>query len=560
MESVQPLPGGTNDFAELRARNELYIDKTAYIADLLDGYSKYCFLARPRRFGKSLLVSTLACLFQGRADLFQGTALEGRTPQRPNWTWPDPAPTLRLNMNAWYPKDAATLEAELQTCFHDCFDQFGLTCPRGPRTAATLCQNLLAALAARDGRVAVLIDEYDYPLLHNLDKPVLSEIQELLAHFYGVLKNSDAHLRFVFITGITRFARTSIFSGLNNLRDISHEPRFNGLLGFTEREVQERLRPYVTELADSQRRPIADAPTRMREYYNGYLFAPGLPDDARVCNPYSVLTCLNEKVLDHYWTETGAPFFLPRLLAMHDCDLRDVHRIPSDEVLQGTLMPDQLAALWRHPRAAGASALDWAQPALAKALFQTGYLTLRLDPETGRYVTDFPNLEVASSFIQDLLTYTLRTTALSLAHVADVGYALLARDPVALQQAGNRLMVSLTHLEHTPAENYYQSLLYLALLSLQYKADVQAEVNLHRGRPDLAVAFAREVVILELKMDDAPEDPQAQAARPAYPQRYTDQGKAVQVWGVTIGRKEREILDITVTRHARRAQEANGFP
>ena len=121
-------------------------------------------------------------------------------------------------------------------------------------------------------------------------------------------------------------------------------------------------------------------------------------------------------------------------------------------------------------------------------------------------------------------------------------------------------MVSLTHLEHTPAENYYQSLLYLALLSLQYKADVQAEVNLHRGRPDLAVAFAREVVILELKMDDAPEDPQAQAARPAYPQRYTDQGKAVQVWGVTIGRKEREILDITVTRHARRAQEANGFP
>ena len=100
MEAVQPLPGGTNDFAELRARNEVYIDKTAYIADLLDGYSKYCFLARPRRFGKSLLVSTLECLFQGRADLFQGTVLEDRTPQRPNWTWPDPAPTLRLNMNA----------------------------------------------------------------------------------------------------------------------------------------------------------------------------------------------------------------------------------------------------------------------------------------------------------------------------------------------------------------------------------------------------------------------------------------------------------------------------
>ena len=549
MASLQPLPGGTSHFAELRARNELYVDKTAYIADMLDGYSKYCFLARPRRFGKSLLVSTLECLFQGRAALFRGTQMEGRTPQSPNWTWPDPVPVIRFNMEMWHTLDAATLHNGLHAYIVDYFDQFQLPQPRGARDASTLFRNLLAARAATSGKVVVLIDEYDYPLLHNLENPALPEIQAALANFYGALKSSDEHLRFVFFTGITRFARTSLFSGLNNLRDLSHDLRFNGLLGFTEREMQTRLRPYMTDLTDNRRRPIADAAARMREYYNGYLFAPGAPDDARVYNPYSVLTCLNEKALHHYWIDTGVPFFLPQMLKRHDCDMRDVHRIPSREVVRGALQPDQLAALWRNPRAAGTSALDWAKPALAQVLFQTGYLTLRFDPDSDDYVTDFPNLEVAASFIQELLAHALWTASLPCAHSADVCQALLARDPDALRQAGNRLLASLTHLEHAPSENCYQSLLHLALLSLQYRADAQAEVNLHRGRPDLVVAFAREVVILELKLDDAPDDPQAQAARQAYPERYTQQGQTVQVWGLIIGRQEREILTISSQRY-----------
>ncbi len=549
MASLQPLPGGTSHLAELRARNELYVDKTAYIADMLDGYSKYCCLARPRRFGKSVLVSTLECLFQGRAALFRGTQIEDRTPQSPNWTWPDPAPVIRFNMETWHTLDAATLHNGLHACIVDYFDQFQLPQPRGARDASTLFRNLLVALAATVGKVVVLIDEYDYPLLHNLENPALPEIQAALANFYGALKSSDEHLRFVFFTGITRFARTSLFSGLNDLRDLSHETRFNGLLGFTEREMQTRLRPYMTDLTDNRRRPIADAAARMREYYNGYLFAPGASDDERVYNPYSVLTCLNEKALHHYWIDTGVPFFLPHMLKRHDCDVRDVHRIPSHEVVRGTLQPDQLAALWRNPRAAGASAPDWAKPALAKVLFQTGYLTLRFDPDSDDYVTDFPNLEVAASFIQDLLAYALQTASLSFAHIADVCQALLARDPDALRQAGNRLLASLTHRERAPSENCYQSLLHLALLSLQYRADAQAEVNLQRGRPDLVVAFAREVVILELKMDDAPDDPLAQAARQAYPERYAQQGQTVQVWGLIIGRQEREILTISSQRY-----------
>lgn len=549
MTSLQPLPGGASHFAKLRARNELYIDKTAYIADMLDGYSKYCFLARPRRFGKSLLVSTLECLFQGRAALFRGTQLEGRTPQSPNWTWPDPAPVIRFNMETWPDPDAATLHDGLHAyCVHY-FDQFQLPQPRGARDASTLFRNLLAALASTIGKVVVLIDEYDYPLRHNLENPALSEIQAVLANFYGVLKSSDEHLRFVFLTGITRFARTSLSLGLNNLRDLSHDPRFNGLLDFTEREMQTRLRPYMTDLTDNRRCPIADAAARMREYYNGYLFAPGAPDDARVYNPYSVLACLKRRMLHPYWMDIDEPFFLPDMLKRHDCDVRDVHRIPGHEVVQDTLRLDQLAALWHNPPAAGTSALDWAQPALAKVLFQTGYLTLRFDPDRDDYVTGFPNLEVATSFIQDLPIHALKTTSLLSARKADVCQALLARDPEALRQAGNRLLASHARLEHAPAESHYLSLLHLAFRALQDRADVQAEVNLHRGRPDLVVAFAREVVLLELKMDDAPVDSQMQAARQACPERYTQQGQTVWVWGLVIGRQEREILTVSSQRY-----------
>ncbi len=542
MTSLQPLPGGTNDFAELRARNELYIDKTAYIADMLDGFSKFCFLARPRRFGKSLLVSTLECLFQGRAPLFQGTQIHDRSPQSPNWIWPEPAPVIRWNMNDWHTQDADTLNAELLAYIGDHFDRFALERPRGDRGAASLFRHLLIALAARKGKVAVLVDEYDYPLLHNLENPALPAIQSTLAAFYGVLKNCDAQLRFVFITGITRFARTNLFSGLNNLRDLSHETPFNGLLGFTEEEVQRYLRPYMEDMTDEERQPLADAPTRLREYYNGYRFAKGVPDAARVYNPYSTLYSLNTKVLDAYWMETGIPFFLPCMLLAHGCDVRDVRRQPGDAALKDILTPKQLAQLWQTSPAVQRPS-GRAKPALIKMMFQAGYLTLVQD-QAGRYVTDFPNLEVTTSFVQDLLPYLLENEDYALTHVTDICDAVRMRDPEALREVGNRLMATLTYLEHTPQETYYQTLLHVALLALQHQADVQAEVLLHRGRPDIVVAMARDVVIMELKMDDAPADPLAQADRQAYAKRFTDQGKTVHIWGLTIDRAAREIRDI----------------
>ena len=301
----------------------------------------------------------------------------------------------------------------------------------------------------------------------------------------------------------------------------------------------------MTDMTDDDGNPFVNAPARLREYYNGYRFAKGVPDAARVYNPYSILTSLNTKTLDAYWTETGIPFFLPQLLEAHACTVQDVRHKPSDMVLKGILTPRQLAEAWPSPQRRRKPNPDSARAALTKIMFQAGYLTLVRSPTNDSYVTDFPNLEVTESFVQDLLPYMLAGEDYALAHVTDICDAVRALDPVAMQAAGNRLMASLTYLEHTPQESYYQTLLHVALLALQYQADVQAEVILHRGRPDIAVAWANAVVILELKMDDAAETPLNQAEKRAYAQRFTGQGKAVQVWGLTIGRDEREILDIT---------------
>ena len=298
MTTLLRLPGGTSDFAELRAQGELYIDKTAYIADMLDDYSKYCFLSRPRRFGKSLLVSTLEHLFQGHTDLFHDTSIQDRIPHSAHWTWPAPCPVVRLNMNDWYADDASSLQTELQFLVSGLFERFGLTPPpRGNGSAASLFGWFLNALYARRGKAVVLIDEYDYPLLHNLDNPALPAMQKVLAAFYGVLKNQDAHLHFVFITGVTRFARMSIFSGLNNMDDLSHDGHLHGMLGFTEQEVQHHLTPYMTDMADIRGNPLKDVPQRLREYCNGYCFAPEVPDTERVYNPYTTLSCLRRKRL-----------------------------------------------------------------------------------------------------------------------------------------------------------------------------------------------------------------------------------------------------------------------
>ncbi len=542
MTSLLRLPGGTSDFAELRAQRELYIDKTAYIADMLDGYGKYCFLARPRRFGKSLLVSTLEHLFRGHTDLFHDTSMQCRSPQSAHWTWPDPCPVIRLNMNDWHASDAASLQSELQFFIGDLCAQFGLALPQGNRSAASLFGVFLNSLYARRGKVVVLIDEYDYPLLHNLDNPALPEMQKALAAFYGVLKNQDAHLRFIFVTGVTRFACMSIFSGLNNLDDLSHDGHLHGMLGFTEREVRRCLTPYMTDIVDIWGNLLENVPQRLREYCNGYCFTPEVSETERVYNPYTTLSCLLRKKLVNYWMQSGTPFFLPFILKTQHCALRDIRHVDCASVMDTVIRTHRLAFLETGRESPVSRDMALTTDEVATLLFQTGYLTLVHDSETEACITDFPNLEVTDSVVKDLLRQEYQITTLDFTWTTAVCQTVQECNADAFQAACNRLMRAISSLEHTAREAWYQTLLHVALLPMQHKAHVQAEVVQHRGRADLAVVMNNAVVIMEIKMDDARKDALSQAISQEYHLPYVDQGKTAHVWGLTVGRKERQIV------------------
>ena len=540
MKELTRLPDGTTDFLTLRRQGELYVDKTTLIADWLDHHGKFNFLARPRRFGKSLLVSTLEELFRGHTALFRGTAIHARRPASPFWTWPEPTPVLRFNMNLVELDDAESLKQSIREQILDSFRRAGLAAPDDIRTVPILFSRLLEMLCVRDGPVAVLIDEYDYPILHSLHKSFLPDVQQTLHQFYGVIKERDRQLRFVFITGITRFARTTVFSGLNNLRDLSHESALNALCGFTQAEVDQYLAPYMNEVRDADGDPVEDVPTALRERYNGYRFAPDIPDTERVYNPVSLMQALLTRHLKDHWSDTGVPGFLPGLLLESHCDLQAVRHVPCAKVTRGLYAPFDLARLWTGRMARGTDTA----PGLAMLFYQTGYLTLARHPETGACVTDFPNREVASSFVRNFLEALCRPDVMPNALGEGVRQAVWNCRPDDFQVAVNRLLVELTYLEHVPHHRYYQSILHVALLEMAYAADVAAEVVQHQGRADLVVDMGRRAVVMELKMAGSGQGAMAQALDREYQRLYTGRGREVHLWGVAIESQTRQVLQV----------------
>lgn len=538
------LPDGTNDLAVLRQRNELYIDKTVHIADMLDRVGKYCFMARPRRFGKSLLISTLEHLFQGHGNLFRGTALQARRPHSDNWAWPQPVPVIRLNMNGLDITNDVAVKAGLCRILLEIFDDFALSCPPCSDDHIGLFHRLLTDVATHKGRVTVLVDEYDYALLHNLDNPALPAIQDVLASFYGVLKNHDVHLRFVFITGLTRFAHMSLFSGLNNLRDLSHDDRCHSLFGFTQAEVDDNLLPFMTNIRDSRRQPVSDTRAQLRMHYHGYCFVPGLPDTEWVYNPYTLISCLAQQILQSYWTATGIPSFLPKVLLAQRLNVADIRHIQAEEIMESAFEVEELRMLG-SAQTRTASVLPVST--LARLMFQIGYLTLVPDRTAGEYVTDFPNQEVATSFIRHLFRLMAHPRRFDFRHTLDICRAVLAHDPATMKVACNQLFAQLSHYGFEPHAAHYQALIHTALMPIRHLTHLGSEIALQQDRSDLIVDMPDAIVIMELQMDTARENPMAQVHAKQYPDRYRDKGRSVHLWGIVINRQKHSIEEDFLT-------------
>ena len=367
-------PIGMQTFSKIIEEGYTYVDKTAYIKPLLS-QGQFIFLSRPRRFGKSLLLSTLKAYFEGRRNLFKGLAADS---MELDWT---PSPVLRFDLNAENFSLENGLVSLLNRLLGEYEKQYGITAEAD--TLAGRFSQLIRKVAESTGRkVVILIDEYDKPLLEIEQNKVLFEKnQRILKGFFGNLKSMDEYIRFAFITGVARFSKVSIFSDLNNLDDISLDNTYADMCGWSEQELISNFRPGIEGLAEEREEDFDTTLRAMRNFYDGYLFTL---KGSRLYNPYSVLKALKKKEIDPYWFDSGTPTFLARRV-------KALGTFPADINGQRCSREELIAV-----------GLNDSNP--IPLMFQTGYLTIRdYDKEMKLYEMRFPNREVEIGFYQQLL-------------------------------------------------------------------------------------------------------------------------------------------------------------
>ena len=519
------LPIATDDIRHLRRADLLYVDKTRRIASLVQPKNQFVFLARPRRFGKSLLVSTLEALFQGERALFAGTWIHDRA-----WDW-TPHFVIRLDMSAWRAESPEALEAKLAYHMVELYASFGEAPPPSDMSADQALGILITRLATRK-KVAVLIDEYDAPILQNLEhRAVLTGIRDVLRGFYGALKAHSRHLQFVFLTGVTRFARTSIFSGLNNLKDISYLPEFTDLAGFTEAELDSYLTPYMEDMARTQRTTLTAVRQGLRRWYDGYLFAEG---GVRVYNPYSTLQCLNDGKFANYWADSGTPSFLTQLVKRSQENIRQL--------------------VGQDARDIGSAYYEWENPDLQAVMFQTGYLTLQCAAETQTCVSVFPNREVEQTFLTALLAEYAQAPSATRKALTRMTSALQADDYAAFMAQFNDLLQLIPYEIHIRRHEYYPSLLHLIFALMGFRTG--SEISTHRARIDTIVELPDKVIILEYKLDGTAEEALQQLEAKGYHRLYRHDRRPVIGLGVNFDRGQRQATAWKIRAYA--VEEAAG--
>ena len=504
------LPIGIQSFQSIRTEGYAYVDKTPFVGRLAD-QGKYYFLSRPRRFGKSLFVDTLDCAFSGRKELFQGLYLEK------HWDWSRKHPVLRIDWSISPARSQEDLRARIREMLAEWERRWGVE--TRAETSGGRLHELVRAVAEREGTpVVVLVDEYDKPILDNLREPELaSALRDQLKDFYGGLKPLDPYLRFVFLTGVSKFSKTGIFSGLNNLRDITVSRELSPICGYTEGELGS---VFAEWLADFDRR-------RVREWYNGYSWT-GEP----VYNPFDILFLFAEGQFRAWWFETGTPTFLVELWERRPRAPMDYDGMVANDDLLGSFQIEDLRT--------------------EALLFQAGYLTIKdwsSDPEVGtRYVLGYPNREVRQSLNQ-LLLRSMSGGAEDIAERGDrLRRAMEAGDTAGLREIVHSFFASIPHdwYRNNPIrrfEGYYASVFYSYFAGLGY--EVLPEDATNKGRVDLTVKARSAIWIFELKVKGADR---AGEARPleqllarGYAEKYRADGRPIRQVGVLFDPEERNI-------------------
>ncbi|MDE6291168.1 MAG: ATP-binding protein [Muribaculaceae bacterium] len=511
-------PVGIQTFSDIIEEGYAYVDKTDYIKLLLS-QGKFIFLSRPRRFGKSLLLSTLRAYFEGRRDLFKGLAAD-----RLNLDW-TPSPVLRFDFNAENFSLENGLESMLKRLLGEYEKAYGMT--EVSDTVAGRFSQLIRRVTEQTGRkVVILIDEYDKPLLDIEDNTELYEKnQRMLKSFFGNLKSMDEYIRFAFITGVARFSKVSIFSDLNNLKDISMEDAYADICGWSEKELVDKFRSGIQSLAEKRGEDFDVTLQAMRDYYDGYLFTEV---GSRLYNPFSVLNALDKKRIDPYWFDTGTPTFLARRVRA-----------------RGTFPPDINGKMCTREELLAVGLKDRNPLPL---MFQTGYLTIAAyHSEMNLYELRFPNREVEIGFYQQLLP-------LYAPEVSDFDgpfrFTLFKIDlfegrPYDFMHRLGTLLKDLPGEDHN--ESTYRAITYLlAVLSGSLS---MVERHGYKGRSDIEVIAGRYIYVFEFKYNKSVAEAMEQIHSRDYAGRYALDSRTVYLIGANYSeRKERRGLEYEIVR------------
>jgi hypothetical protein len=510
---MKKLPIGIQSFPTIINRGFAYVDKTKLIYLLLEEGISY-FYARPRRFGKSLLLSTLAALFAGERDLFKGLWID-----RSNYEWKS-YPVVMLNFADLDSHSPDALSDSLNRYLVTIAARLGLNLDLAPRPAETL-SNLLSQ-AAGGKEVVVLIDEYDRPLVKNIhDAALVRANREALQDFFAVLKSHETFLRFLFVTGVSKFTKVSLFSGMNSLFDISLDAEYTALTGLSEREIEANFRSRLQQLAKARGESMEKLWDQMRLWYNGYCFSR-LVDSEKVYNPWSLFNFFRSKQLENYWFETGTPTFALQLIKQQHFPL---------VTLGSGFLP--VSALGANQ--------ELEQIDLPTFLFQIGYLTIdRYDSEAHVCYLKFPNEEVRRSFFEHLfVSYFQQPPWQRLPLFDQLKESLQDGKLGSFFDHFNTLLAAIPYPLHLPAEGYYHSLLYLCLQMLGFS--VNAEICTSQGRIDLVVEQLDRVYVLEFKLDRSAEEALDQVMVREYARRYRGSGKKLILVGANFSSTARSI-------------------
>ncbi|MDJ0838253.1 MAG: AAA family ATPase [Acidobacteriota bacterium] len=509
MTGLKKLPLGLQDFTEIIEGGYFYIDKTTFIHRLVTT-SKLNFLSRPRRFGKSVLLSTIEALFRGSRDLFNGLYIAD------HWDW-KPHPVIRLDLLGIESGDETILRESLNRRLDEQAAFYGL------KLTASHCadrfRELILGLSER-GRVVVLIDEYDKPILdHITDIERVTINRKLMANFFAVLKSVEKNLRFLFMTGVSKFTQVSLFSELNNLSDLTLHGAYAGIAGYTEEEVTRDLGPYLTQPIDGLKGNRLRE--KIRTWYNGYSW----DGRTRVYNPVSLLSLLEQRRFGSFWFSSGTPKFLLELARVGKLKAPGMERMEISEFSLHGFEPEKIDPI--------------------SLCFQTGYLTIKQvqkDDLGDTYLMGYPNLEVKRAFLTYLLAdLTDEQPGQAGLLARKIGAHLANGDIDAFCRSLQSLFAAIPYnIFLADREAYYHTVIYLAL-SLS-DIDSACEIQTHRGRVDAVIETDDNIIITEFKLGTAKEAV-AQIKDRGYADAWRNRGKEIRLLGIGIDPDKRNLAD-----------------